>query len=330
MQTGIAVIGTIFVDYKGFARAGYQPNGRNLGRVAVTPGGVARNVAVNMRCLGMDTWLVSTLNQDGECLLLKNRLSGYGIRLDCLATVASGGIGAWLAIIGQGGDLLGSVSHMPDVSVMEAAIIPALPAVFPKVEGVALEVDLSEKIARAVFAEAAAKNVKIYALPGNLSIIGKNYGFFRNMECFICNEVEAGALMRKDIGEPEKMLPEAIAFAREQKLKNFVVTLGEKGAVYIDSQGRSGFQGIYPAAAVDSTGAGDAFFSAAVAALLRGETLAGAVDCGARVASLVIGSGESDCSGLNIQAGSRPFKPRGALPAGDGPPRPEGGGAGQD
>jgi pseudouridine kinase len=299
-QTGIAVIGTIFVDYKGFARAGYRPQGRNLGRVAVTPGGVARNVAVNMRRLGMDAWLVSTLNEDGECLSLKNKLSGYGIRLDHLTTVPAGGIGAWLAIIGHDGELLGSVSHMPDVSVMEAAIIPALAAVLPQVKGVAFEVDLSEKIAHAVFAEAAARNAKIYALPGNLSIIGKNYGFFRDMECFICNETEAGALMQKDIDRPEKMLPEAVAFAREQKLKNFVVTLGEKGAVYIDSQGRSGFQGIYPAAAVDSTGAGDAFFSAAVSSLLRGETLARAVDYGARVASLVIGSGESDCSGLDV------------------------------
>jgi pseudouridine kinase len=302
MQTGIAVIGTIFVDYKGFARAGYQPDGRNLGRVAVTPGGVARNVAVNMRCLGVDTWLVSTLNEDGECLSLKNKLRGYGIRLDHLATVTAGGIGAWLAIIGHDGELLGSVSHMPDVSVMERAIIPALPAVLPEVKGVAFEVDLSEKIARAVFAEAAARSVKIYALPGNLSIIGKNYGFFRYMECFICNEVEAGALMQKNIDVPEKMLPEAIAFAREQKLRNFVVTLGEKGAVYIYSQGRSGFQGIYPVAAVDSTGAGDAFFSAAVSSLLRGEALARAVDNGARIASLVIGVQESDCSGLGISS----------------------------
>jgi pseudouridine kinase len=303
MPKGVAVIGTIFVDYKGFAGPGYRPGGRNLGRVAVTPGGVARNVAVNLRHLGLDVWLLSTLNQDGECLSLKDKLDAYGIRLNHLATVPAGGIGAWLAIIGHDGELLGSVSHMPDVSVMEAAIIPALPAVLAEVEGVAFEVDLSEKIAGAVFAETAKKNQKVYALPGNLSVIGKNYGFFQHMECFICNEVEAGALMRQTIDTPEKMLPEAAAFAREHKLKNFVVTLGEKGAVYIDQQGRSGFKGIYPATAADSTGAGDAFFSAATSSLLRGETLAKAVDDGARVASLVIGSQGSDCSGLMLPPG---------------------------
>ena len=298
MGAGIAVIGTIFVDYKGFARPCYQPYGRNLGRVAIVPGGVARNVAVNMRHLGLDVWLLSTLNEDGECLLLKQKLKDCGVRLNCLRTVTAGGIGAWLAIIGHDGELLGSISQMPDISVMEAAIIPSLPIVLPEVKGVALEVDLSEKIARAVFAEAGKRDIKIYALPGNLSVIDKNHDLFQYMECFICNETEAGALMGLTIDAPEKMLQEAGVFARERKLKNFVVTLGEKGAVYIDSQGRSGFQGIYPATVADSTGAGDAFFSAAASSLLRGETLAKAVDNGARVASMVIGSRESDCSGL--------------------------------
>jgi pseudouridine kinase len=121
------------------------------------------------------------------------------------------------------------------------------------------------------------------------------------MECFICNEAEAGALMGQTIDTPEKMQQEAGAFARACKLRNFVVTLGEKGAVYVDSQGRSGFQGIYPATVADSTGAGDAFFSAAASSLLKGKTLAEAVDNGARIASLVIGSRESDCSGLALR-----------------------------
>jgi pseudouridine kinase len=303
MPASVAVIGTVFVDYKGFVREGYQPSGRNIGRLAITPGGVARNVAMNMRSLGLDTWLISTLNEDGEGLLLKNKLSSCGVRLDYLTAVPAGGAGAWLAIIGHDGRLLGSVSQMPDLSVMEAAIMPSLPLVLPKVDGVAFEVDLSERIVSAVFAQAVAAGVKIYALPGNLSVIGKDYSLFRHMECFICNEVEAAALMERQIDAPGKMREQVAVFAEKYKLKNFVVTMGEKGAVYVDSNGRSGVQGIYPAVVADSTGAGDAFFSAAVSFLIKGRTLAEAVDEGARVASLVIESQESDCSTLSGIAG---------------------------
>ena len=41
---GIVVIGTAFVDIKGFPDDLYIPNGRNAGRVEYVHGGVARNV----------------------------------------------------------------------------------------------------------------------------------------------------------------------------------------------------------------------------------------------------------------------------------------------
>ena len=41
----IAVIGTVFVDIKGFADAHYDPAGRNVGKIKLVHGGVGRNVA---------------------------------------------------------------------------------------------------------------------------------------------------------------------------------------------------------------------------------------------------------------------------------------------
>ena len=41
---GIVVIGTSFVDIKGFPEDTYIPTGRNVGRVEYIHGGVARNV----------------------------------------------------------------------------------------------------------------------------------------------------------------------------------------------------------------------------------------------------------------------------------------------
>lgn len=298
MLPSIAVIGTVFVDYKGFANANYQALGRNVGRVEVVPGGVARNVAVNMKHLALDTWFVGTLNFDGAGELLRSKMEDYGIKLDYLKLVPAGGTGVWLAILDHKGDLQGSISQMPDVEVMEDAIIPALPEIMPKVQGIAIEIDLSEKIARNIFARSRQTGSKVYSLPGNFSVIGKHYDFFKEMECFICNETEAAQLFGQEIDDAEKILAEAVAFAKEYKLKNFVVTLGEKGSVYVSQDGMTGFQDVYKTNVVDSTGAGDAFFSATVAALMHGRTLASAVDAGAKVASLVISAKESDCAEL--------------------------------
>lgn len=298
MLPSVAVIGTVFVDYKGFAQQGYQALGRNVGRVEVVPGGVARNVAVNMKHLAVETWFVGTINHDGAGELLRNKMHGYGIKLDYLKAVATGGTGIWLALLDHKGDLLGSISQMPDTSVMANAIVPALPEVLPKVGGVALEVDLSEEIASSVLEQAKKSGSKVYALPGNFSVIGKNYQFFKDIECFVCNETEAAILFNEEIDDAGKMLTKAIEFKQEYQLNNLVVTMGEKGSIYAAQDGSAGFQDIFPTNVVDSTGAGDSFFSATVAALMHGKPLSQAVAAGAKVASLVISAKESDCSEL--------------------------------
>ncbi len=299
MQSGVAVVGTVFIDYKGFARQGYQAAGRNVGLVEIVAGGVARNVAVNMAHLALDTWFVGTLNDDGAGELVRRKMQAAGIHLEHTSFVPNGGSGVWLAILDHQGELLGSVSQMPDIELMEREILASLPAVLPKVGSLALEVDLSEFLARQIFTQAKEAGCKVYALPGNFSVIGKNHDLFKYMECFVCNEVEAGQLFGLDKRvSPRELLAAASAFADKVYLKNFVVTMGEQGSLYRDGLGNMGHQRAYPVKVLDSTGAGDAFFSGVVAALINGRELQQAVEIGSKVASLVICAKESDCSEL--------------------------------
>ncbi len=295
-----AVIGTVFIDYKGFAGPGFNPAGRNLGRVELVAGGVARNVAVNMAHLDVDTWFVGTLNQDGSGELLKTRLVSMGVHFENATFVAQGGTGAWLALIGHDGELLGSVSQMPDIDLMHKAIMSNLPSVLAKVDAILLEIDLSEDLARAIIDSATAAGRKVYALPGNFSVIGQHYDLFKDIHCFICNKEEASRLFGQPVEGPSDILLSAMQdFAKGHSLKNFVVTLGEAGAAYLDQYGDCGLQKAYPTTVVDSTGAGDSFFSATSAALLHGQSLRDAVDIGAKLASLVIADKNSECSAID-------------------------------
>ncbi len=302
MKPSIAVIGTVFVDYKGFAGVGYRADGRNLGQVKTVAGGVARNVAVNLACLEMPTWFVSTLNNDDAGSQLTQDMHIQGVSLNYLRRVPAGGTGCWLAILDHNGSLLGSVSQMPDMAVMEREIAPVLTEVLAKVQGIALEIDLSLPLILRIIEEAQKADCKIYALPGNLSLIGEHFELFRQMACFICNETEAQILMGiQSFDEHETAIEQMRIFTQAHGLKNLVVTLGEKGALYIDQDGVTGHQAVISTEVVDCTGAGDAFFSGTVAALSHNRTLAQAVATGAKIASMVVSAEHSDCSVLSEQ-----------------------------
>ena len=116
---------------------------------------------------------------------------------------------------------------------------------------------------------------------------------------FILNEIEAGSLFgcHFDPAEPEIVLAKLKEEMAKRGIHEMVVTLGEHGSVYNDAvSGESGILGIVPVERmVDSTGAGDSFFSATVAARMRGWSLKQAAELGAKVASMTIQSEQASC-----------------------------------
>jgi ribokinase len=70
-------------------------------------------------------------------------------------------------------------------------------------------------------------------------------------------------------------------------VRDVVVTLGERGAVWASAAGLQYF-GAYPVHAVDTTGAGDAFNAGLAAALVRGEPMESAIDQGCRAGAFCV------------------------------------------
>ena len=80
-------------------------------------------------------------------------------------------------------------------------------------------------------------------------------------------------------------------------LSGAIVTLGPKGCVWADfSKGTCGEVPPKKCSVVDTTGAGDAFFSAAVMALTRGDDIKRACEIGTELAGRVIESTQSACT----------------------------------
>ncbi|MGF9713228.1 PfkB family carbohydrate kinase [Paenibacillus naphthalenovorans] len=104
MTSFVSVIGTIFVDCKGFPQKNYNPTGRNLGSIEFVHGGVGRNVAENMANLELPIAFVTTVDDTGLGEEIKKRLIRSGINTEYLKSTPSEGVGMWLAILDENGD----------------------------------------------------------------------------------------------------------------------------------------------------------------------------------------------------------------------------------
>ena len=294
----MVVVGVVFLDIKGFPFFKYDAVGTNLGNVLMTHGGVARNVAVNMANLGAEVEFVTMLYDDSLGREARLRLRGAGVKLTHAVSTPDKGMGMWLAVFNEKGDLAGSVSHMPDASPIERLFDEKGEEIIRSCRGVALEIDLSEKVSERVFELAERFDKPVYAIVANMSVILRRPDFMARTACVILNEIEAGRLFGREIRalSPEETLEAVSEAASAMGIRSIVVTMGARGAVYLDAE--NGLRGVCPAVpcrVVDTTGAGDAFFSAVVESLARGMRLDDAVTCGARLASMTVSTSESTC-----------------------------------
>jgi len=293
---GIVVIGDTFVDIKGFPEAAYIPTGRNVGRVEYIHGGVARNVAEDIANMELRPTFVSIVDDSplGESVVKK--LRNHKVNVDYVRTKPDG-MGLWLAVFDNNGDVAGSISKRPNSYSLVYLLEQKGDEIFQNADSVVIEVDIHKDIVKKVFDLAEKHHVRVYALVSNMSLAIERRDFFRKLDCFICNRLEAGMLFLDDYSETsvedmQKILLDKIIRA---KIPAMVVTLGGDGAVYADLNGNTGYCPAKKVHVKDTTGAGDAFCAGVVSGLTYGKTLPEAVEIGSTLAASVITSSENVC-----------------------------------
>lgn len=293
---GIAVIGDVFIDIKGFSTSTYIPYGRNLGTIQQIHGGVARNVAEDIANVELEPVFVGTVDDDamGEAVIQK--LNRHKVDTRYMKKVKNG-MGTWLAVFDHNGDVVASVSKRPEHEAMVQILEESGDEIFANADSIAIEIDMDQEVTKKTFALAEKYNKKVYALVSNMSVAIERRDLIRKTECFVCNQQEAGILFSENYDDitPEELyqiLPERI---RSAKISKMVVTMGDKGAVYATLDGENGICPALKVDVVDTTGAGDAFFSGVCLGLTYGKTLQEACVIGTRLASTVICTSENIC-----------------------------------
>lgn len=296
----LAVIGTVFIDCKGFSLQHYNPVGRNLGSIQFVHGGVGRNVVENLAMLKLPVSFVSTVDKTGIGNEVLTRLAGYGVDSTYMESVEQG-MGMWLAVMNEAGDLAGSISQMPNLSALENMILSKGHAIVEQSSHIVLELDLNDEITRSMIQLTRHAGKPVYGIPGNLEVILRNRNILEYLECFICNHIEAERLIGRSFEGLAREEQQTVLqrFVDQVGMQSMVVTLGSDGAVYYDRRSKAaGHQPVFPVKLVDSSGAGDAFFSGTIMGLVHQRPLAEAVIYGTKVAGWTIQSKENTCSTL--------------------------------
>ena len=293
---GIVVIGTSFVDIKGFPEDTYIPTGRNVGRVEYIHGGVARNVVEDIANVELRPTYLSIVDNSpmGQDVLTK--LQKHKVNCDHVL-VRPDGLGLWLAVFDNDGDVAGSISKRPDAYPLVGLLEREGDKIFAEADSVVLQVDLHKDIVKKVFELAEKHHTKLFALVSNMSIAAERRDFLQKFDCFICNQQEAGLLFLDDYEDktPEQMRDILSDRVVRANIPSMVVTMGGDGSVYADRHGSKGICPARPVQVKDTTGAGDAFCAGVSIGLTYGKTLEEAVNIGTYLAASVITSSENVC-----------------------------------
>lgn len=291
---GITVFGAVFVDIKGYPIDQYIPSGRNVGRVIQVHGGVSRNVVEDIANLELNPTYVSVVDETGMSDDVINKLKRHKVNTEYIVR-SEDGLGTWLAIFNNEGDVVASISKRPNLSRIKDVLKEHGDRIISESDSVVVEIDMEVDILKEIFKLCDKYGKKIFAVVSNMSIAMERRDLLSRVSCIVCNDQEAGLLFSEEYMEmaPEQLQSILVDRIRKANIKMMVITMGEKGAVYASENGECGYCPPQKVDVIDTTGAGDSFFAGVAVGLTYGKSLSESCGIGTRLASAVIATKES-------------------------------------
>ena len=194
---GIVVLGAVFVDIKGYPQDVYIPGGRNAGRIEQVPGGVSRNVVEDIANVELRPTFVSLVDDTGLGEDVVRQLRNHKVNTDYMLRTPDG-MGTWLAVFNNDGDVCAAISKRPDLRPLIALLDEKGDEIFRDADSIALELDMDKEIVKRVFAYAQKYHKSVYAVVSNMTIAVERRDFLQQTDCFVCNRQEAGILFVED------------------------------------------------------------------------------------------------------------------------------------
>jgi pseudouridine kinase len=294
----VVVIGAAGIDSKGRANAPLTLGTSTPGKVRVSVGGTARNIADNLTRLGVETQLLSAIGDDGSGQRVLNNAADVGIRTQFCIVSGEYRTSAYLALLDDRGNLVMSVDDMEILSCITPKVIESQRALFKAADMVVIDSNLSQKTIAAIIKVCKRYNRRVCADPTSKILAPRLQGYLPNIYMITPNIAEAEVLAQSAINNED----DAMAAARRlvnDGVEIALITLAENGVVYTTANS-SGHVPALSTEVVDPTGASDALTATVVFGLLNDIPIDESVRLGVSAAALTLASSDTVYEELSL------------------------------
>ena len=291
------VCGGVNIDIGAHSFAPLRAKDSNPGKVELSLGGVGRNIAHNMRLLGVPTYLLTAVGGDSRASQVEESCKELGIDLSHALHVPDGRTSTYVFVGDSDGDMAIAVSDMeickkltPDyfasqLDLLNGAAAVVVDANLPR-ESIAY---LTEHCTVPVFIDpvSTVKAEKLHGLLGRVHTLKPN-------------RIEAELLSGVKITD-DASLHKAAEALLAQGLQRVFISLGGDG-VLAAQKDEMQLVPICKAEMRNATGAGDAMMAALVWSFLSGQSLTESVASGTAAAAIAVESEETINPAMSAEA----------------------------
>lgn len=273
MKARVLVVGSANADL--VVTAARRPSGGETvlgGDTEKLPGGKGANTAVAAARLGADVAFLGAVGDDDNGRLLLGSLRDAGVCTDHVRIVDRPTGVAYITVTPDGENSI-LVSPGANRTLSAEHVAAALPAANVLVASMEIPLPTVER------AIATARGAGVCTVLNLSPVADVSDGVLAALDVLLLNQHEAAWLLGAESADPARLL--------DLGPKAAVVTTGARGAIVVTRAGRHEIRAP-KVAAVDTTGAGDAFAGALSTALARGADITAAAENAVRVAALSV------------------------------------------
>lgn len=290
-----AVVGAVNIDIGGRSYKPLIPRDSNPGTVSISPGGVGRNIAHNIRLLGADVKFITAMGDDLYAKQIAEHCGQIGIDLSCSVNIKGVSTSTYLFIAGPDGDMSLAISDTDIAGYITPDFIKDRLDVLNNAAAVVFDTNLTEETIKFIAENCAAP---LFTDPVSVSKAYKLKPALKYLHTIKPNVIEAELLSGIKITDG-RSLEKAARYIVDKGVKNVFITLGDKG-VFFKSADEEAFIPASPAEVINTTGAGDAFCATLVWSFINGIKPADAALYGSAASAMTIETRETINERLNL------------------------------
>ncbi|MBN1372032.1 MAG: carbohydrate kinase family protein [Anaerolineaceae bacterium] len=284
----VLVVGAAGMDTVGMLDEAPHLRASNSARVRLSFGGVARNIAENLACLGQPVQLLTAVGADRSGRQLLYHTGDCGVDVSACITVDDAATASYLAIYDADGNLHMALEDMRVLKALTSAVLKEREELFRACGLVVVDANLSPTALRTVFSLARKAGVPVCADTASKSLAARMIPFLPRLFLLTANSTEASVLAptQAPVSGPQTALKTA-RWLVSQGVQTAVIPISAAGVCYATPE-TSGRVPAIRTRVVDPTGAGDALTAAVIFGLLNDISIDEAVRLGVSAASLVL------------------------------------------